>query len=123
MVIASGSLLNFSTFLCTNVNSALTTTCVGVLKSAFVTVAGKINVYIKVCLQSVTGTFRFCHEKATVTLLFGRSRIRAGQVHTWRTIVSLPCLFRRVLRWYYFAHRSTEFLLKIIDAHPIVCQV
>ena len=39
-VVASGGLLNYSVFLCTTVNSALTTTCVGVVKSAFVTVIG-----------------------------------------------------------------------------------
>ena len=40
MVVLSGCLLNYSMFLCTTVNSALTTTCVGVVKSVVTTIIG-----------------------------------------------------------------------------------
>ena len=41
MLIVSGALLNFSMFLCTTVNSALTTLLVGVIKSALTNIIGK----------------------------------------------------------------------------------
>uniref|UniRef100_H2ZQ08 Sugar phosphate transporter domain-containing protein n=1 Tax=Ciona savignyi TaxID=51511 RepID=H2ZQ08_CIOSA len=40
LVCCCGCLLNYSMFLCTTTNSALTTTCVGVIKSGFTTVIG-----------------------------------------------------------------------------------
>jgi len=40
LVVVSGCFLNYSMFLCTTVNSALTTTCVGVIKSVATTIIG-----------------------------------------------------------------------------------
>ncbi|CAK8696289.1 unnamed protein product [Clavelina lepadiformis] len=40
LVVISGCVLNYSMFLCTTINSALTTTCVGAIKSGFTTLIG-----------------------------------------------------------------------------------